>query len=61
LKNNFSAKLENKWIGPYYIHDVLKDNVYKLRTLEGKAVKNVIHGNRLKLYHEKRMEPVVII
>jgi len=61
LKNNFSAKLENKWIGPYYIHDVLKDNVYKLRTLEGKAVKSVIHGNRLKLYHEKRMEPVVII
>ena len=30
LKNNFSAKLENKWIGPYYIHNVLKDNVYKL-------------------------------
>jgi transposase InsO family protein len=61
LKTNFSAKLENKWIGPYYIHDVLKNNVYKLRTLEGKLVKNVIHGNRLKLYHEKKLMPVVLI
>jgi hypothetical protein len=61
LKNNFSAKLENKWIEPYYIHDVLKDNVYKLRTLEGKLVKNVIHGNRLKIYYEKRRESIVLI
>ncbi len=45
LKTNFSAKLEEKWIGPYFIHNVLKDNVYKLRTLEGRLVKNVIHGN----------------
>jgi hypothetical protein len=42
LKSNFSAKLENKWIGPYYIHNVLKDNVYKLRTWDGKLVKNVM-------------------
>jgi len=38
LKTNFSAKLENKWTGPYFIHDILKDNVYKLRTMEGKLV-----------------------
>jgi hypothetical protein len=61
LKNNFSAKLENKWIGPYFIHNALKNNVYKLRTLDGKLVKHVIHGNRLKLYHERRLEPVVLI
>ena len=61
LKTNFSAKLENKWIGPYFIHNVLKDNVYKLRTLDGKLVKNVVHGNRLKLYHERQLEPIVII
>jgi hypothetical protein len=42
LKSNFSAKLENKWIGLYYIHNVLKDNVYKLRTWDGKLVKNVM-------------------
>ena len=50
LQTNFSAKLEEKWIGPYYIHDVLQRNVYKLRNLDGKLVKNVIHGNRLKLF-----------
>jgi len=61
VENNFSAKLENKWIGPYYVHNVLKDNVYKLRTLDGKLVKNVIHGNRLKLYHQEKLEPIVII
>src|SRR5436305_12177519 len=44
LQTNFSAKLEEKWIGPYYIHDVLERNVYKLRTIDGKLVKNVIHG-----------------
>ena len=61
LKTNFSAKLEKKWIGPYFIHNVLKDNVYKLRTLEGRLVKNVIYGNRLKLYHKKQLEPIIII
>jgi hypothetical protein len=61
LKNNFSAKLENKWIGPYFIHKVLKDNVYKLRILEGKLVKHVIHSNKLKKYYEKQLIPVVII
>ncbi|EXX63433.1 putative integrase core domain protein [Rhizophagus irregularis DAOM 181602=DAOM 197198] len=61
LKNNFSAKLENKWIGPYFIHEVLNDNVYKLRNLDGKLVKHVIHGNRLKKYHERKLEPIVIV
>ena len=48
LKNNFSSKLEDKWAGPYYVHNVLENGVYKLRTLEGHLVKNVVHGNRLK-------------
>ena len=61
LKNNFSAKLENKWIGPYYIHNIFKDNVYKLWTLNEKFVKNVIYGNRLKLYHKRRLELIIMI
>ena len=61
LQTNFSAKLEEKWIGPYYIHDVLPRNVYKLRNLDGKLVKNVIHGNRLKLFHEQNLTPIVLI
>ena len=61
LQTNFSAKLEEKWIGPYYIHDVLQRNVYKLRNLDGKLVKNVIHGNRLKLFQEQNITPIVLI
>jgi hypothetical protein len=61
LKTNFSAKLEDKWIGPYFIHNVLENNVYKLRTIEGRLVKNVVHGNRLKEYKEMQLEPIVLI
>ena len=61
LKTNFSAKLENKWIGPYFIHDILKNNVYKLRTLEEKLVRNVVHGNRLKKYYKRQLELSIII
>ena len=61
LRNNMSAKLESQWIGPYYVHNVLDQNVYKLRNTDGKLVKGVIHGNHLKLYHEQRLEPMVLI
>ena len=61
LQTNFSTKLEEKWIGPYYIHDVLPRNVYRLRNLDGKLVKNVIHGNRLKLFYEQNLTPIVLI
>ena len=56
-----SAKLQEKWIGPYFIHKVLENNVYKLKHMNGKLVKNVINGNRLKLYKESSLEPIVII
>ena len=61
LRNNMSAKLEKQWIGPYYVHNVLDKNVYKLRHMEGRLVQGVIHGNRLKLYHEQPLEPMVLI
>ena len=48
-------------MGPYYIHNVLKDNVYKLHMLKGWLVKNLVHGNRLKIYKERLMEPVVLV
>ena len=61
LQNNLSAKLMEKWIGPYYVHQVLPNNVYKLRNLDGKLVKNVVHGNRLKIFYEQQLEPTVLI
>ena len=35
LRNNMSAKLESQWIGLYYIHNVLEQNVYKLHNMDG--------------------------
>ena len=61
LQGNLSAKLEEKWIGPYYIHEIFAANNYKLRTLEGRLVKNTVHGERLKLYWEQALEPLVIV
>ena len=61
LQNNMSAKLQEKWIGPYFIHKVFDNNVYKLRNMNGKLVKNLINGNRLKLYYEKELMPMVLI
>ena len=27
LKTNFSSKLENKWTGPYFVHEIAEDNI----------------------------------
>jgi hypothetical protein len=61
LENNFSEKLDAKWIGPYFIHEIYKKSNYKLLTLEGKLLKNSVHGNRLKMYYEETLEPWVVI
>jgi len=61
LQNNMSAKLQEKWIGPYYIHDVLENNTYKLRNMQKKLIKGVIHGNRLKQYFEQELTPMIVI
>ena len=61
LKTNFSSKLEDKWTGPYFVHEVVGDNVYKLRIMEGKKVKNVVHENRLKLYKKRTLIPNIVI
>ncbi|CAI2168029.1 1396_t:CDS:2 [Funneliformis geosporum] len=57
LENNFSAKLEAKWIRPYFIHEVYKKNNYKLQILEEKLLKNSVYENRLKMYYEETLEP----
>ena len=61
LENNFSAKLKAKWAGPYFIHEVYEKSNYKLRALNGKLLKNSVHGNRLKRYFEEILEPWVMI
>jgi len=54
-----SSKLETKWDGPFVIHKALPNSVYVLRTLEGKEIKQKVHGSRLKLYKKMRSEPYI--
>src|SRR5688572_3471831 len=61
IEGNMSAKLENRWTGSFYVHEVLQGNNYKLRSLDSKIMKGMIHGNRLKEYYEQIMKLTVII
>ena len=55
-------KFGEKWKGPYYIHNVFDKGTYKLRSMEGKVLKNPYNGDHLKLYIEKpALEPIIII
>ena len=61
LEKSWSHKLEEKWEGPYHIHEVLGNGAYKIRNKESKVLKRPVHGNRLKLYHSRSEVPTVII
>jgi IS30 family transposase len=52
-QTSHTGKLDPKWKGPFYIHDLVYPGVYKLRTLDGKVLRAPINGSLLKLYHEK--------
>jgi hypothetical protein len=46
-------KLEERWKGPYLIHEIMNNGAYKLRTQDGKVLKVPINSDRLKLYHQR--------
>lgn len=50
IETSWSAKLEPKWEGPYYIRDI-KGTTYFLRRLNGSLLPKSFHRNRLKPYH----------
>ena len=52
MEKQWSGKLEEKWKGPYYIHDVGPHGTYKLRDMDGKISKIQINGSFLKLYKD---------
>ena len=52
-----TAKLDPTWEGPYFVHQVLPHEVYKLRKLNGKLVRNLENGDRLKHYKERAPTP----
>src|ERR1051325_1046501 len=52
-EKQWSGKLEKKWLGPYYIHNILINSSYKLRTMEGQVLVTPINGNLLKPYWDR--------
>ncbi|CAI2201135.1 1738_t:CDS:1, partial [Funneliformis geosporum] len=41
-------KLDQKWKGPYYIHQLLLNRSYKIRELDGRVLRTPINGDLLK-------------
>ncbi len=50
----WNGKLEEKWKGPYYIHEKLLNGSYKLKDFKGNIMKILINGEILKRYHSRQ-------
>jgi hypothetical protein len=53
LKDFRAKKLDPKWLGPYYIHDVKMNGTYKLRTLDNKLRKKLVHADQIVPYIDR--------
>ena len=60
-ERQWTGKLEEKWKGPYYIHDIRLHGSYKLRNLLGKVLKNPVNISLLKSYHDRTNWPHPIV
>ena len=59
-EKQWSGKLEEKWKGPYYIHEVIHKGSYKIKTIEGKIMKTPVNGELLKEYIDRTNFEVII-
>jgi hypothetical protein len=46
------GKLCMRWLGPFHLVYITEASVAKLETLQGKPLKGLINGNRLKVYYD---------
>ena len=61
-EKQWSGKLEPKWKGPYYIHQILWNGAYKIREMNGKVLQTPVNGDLLKQYHDRQnWEPQIVI
>jgi hypothetical protein len=52
-EKQWSGKLEDKWKGPYYIHEVLINGSYKIKEFDGRIFKTPVNGELLKEYFSR--------
>ena len=61
-EKTWTGKLDEKWKGPYFIHEVLLNGSYKLKELEGKVLKTPVSGELLKEYYGREsFEPLIVV
>jgi hypothetical protein len=61
-EKTWTGKLDEKWKGPYFIHEVLLNGSYKLKELEGKVLKTPVSGELLKEYYSREsFEPLIVV
>ena len=52
-EKQWSGKLEEKWKGPYYIHEILLKGSYKIKDMNGKILRTPVNGELLKKYLDR--------
>ncbi|GBC54380.2 uncharacterized protein LOC115178352 [Rhizophagus irregularis DAOM 181602=DAOM 197198] len=61
-EKQWSGKLQEKWKGPYVIHEKLLNGSYQLRELNGQILKIPQNGKWLKKYRDRlKFEPRILI
>jgi hypothetical protein len=61
-EKQWSGKLQNKWKGPYLIHEEFGNGAYKLKELDGRILKTPQNGEWLKkFYSRERFTPKIVI
>ncbi|GET57230.1 uncharacterized protein K02A2.6-like [Rhizophagus irregularis DAOM 181602=DAOM 197198] len=52
-EKQWSGKLQNKWKGPYLIHEEFGNGAYKLKELDGRILKTPQNGEWLKKFYDR--------
>ena len=61
-EKQWSGKLQEKWKGPYIIHEKLLNGSYRLKELNGQIMKTPQNGKWLKRYQDRlKFEPRILI
>jgi hypothetical protein len=61
-EKQWTGKLDSKWKGPFYIHQIKQNGAYQLRTIEGKVLRVPVNGSLLKRYKDRQnWEPIVTV
>ncbi|GBB94648.1 hypothetical protein RclHR1_23990002 [Rhizophagus clarus] len=61
-EKQWTGKLDPKWKGPFYIHEIRQNGAYKLRSMEGKVLRTPVNGSLLKLYYDRQnWAPIIAV